>query len=213
MDFLRVVVTCGHFDARHLRCHPSASCNRSYQNCNLFGLEGGKGLDDLEVLRYNSSSRDDDEKWVRDLERSIASPHIFRPKLFPPRDLPPHHSSSFSHSETLHTSSLAFNSAEFRFRHGCEFQRHGCRHLKRPHSGTSHTHRPPSDRSHRSGRRWPQYRTRISTLKDCEYFANLLSGRLQVKLLPDSSLPIDADPEVWPALFTYLKRPTNKPLF
>jgi hypothetical protein len=31
-------------------------------------------------------------------------------------------------------------------------------------------------------------------------------------LLPDGSLPIDADPEIWPTLFTYIKRPTVFPL-
>jgi len=57
-----------------------------------------------------------------------------------------------------------------------------------------------------------KHRTRKSILSDCAYFANLLSGRWPVDMLPDGSLPIDADPETWPIIFTYIKRPTVFPL-
>jgi len=57
-----------------------------------------------------------------------------------------------------------------------------------------------------------KYRTTKSILKNCDYFASLLSGRWPVDLLPDGSLPVDTDPEIWPALFAYIKRPTMYPL-
>jgi hypothetical protein len=55
-------------------------------------------------------------------------------------------------------------------------------------------------------------RTRKSTLQTSEYFNSMLSGRWTIDLLPDGSLPIDADPEIFSILLGYMRRPTVYPL-
>jgi len=57
-----------------------------------------------------------------------------------------------------------------------------------------------------------KFRTRKSTLQTSEYFQNMLSGRWPVDMLPDGSLPIDADEDVFPILLGYMRRPTVFPL-
>ncbi|KAG9194734.1 hypothetical protein G6011_04769 [Alternaria panax] len=46
-----------------------------------------------------------------------------------------------------------------------------------------------------------KYLTRNSVLKNCDYSGSLLGGQWSVNQLPDGSLPLDADPKVWPTLF------------
>ncbi|KAI4934223.1 hypothetical protein J4E85_002079 [Alternaria conjuncta] len=58
-----------------------------------------------------------------------------------------------------------------------------------------------------------KYRIRKSDLMSVPYFDALLGGNWAgIDLLPDGSLPIDTDPEIWPILFTYIKRPSTYPL-
>ncbi|KAJ4368379.1 hypothetical protein N0V83_006736 [Neocucurbitaria cava] len=57
-----------------------------------------------------------------------------------------------------------------------------------------------------------KFETRKSTLKFCDYFANMFSGRWTLELLPDGSVPIDADPEIFSILLAYIRRPTVYPL-
>ena len=57
-----------------------------------------------------------------------------------------------------------------------------------------------------------KYRIRKSDLMSVPYFGALLGGNWAgIDLLPDGSLPIDTDPEIWPILFTYIKRPSIYP--
>ncbi|KAF1846519.1 uncharacterized protein K460DRAFT_367277 [Cucurbitaria berberidis CBS 394.84] len=57
-----------------------------------------------------------------------------------------------------------------------------------------------------------KFRTRKSTLQNCGYFSGILSGRFAIELLPDGSLPVDADPDVFPTLLNYLRTPSTYPL-
>jgi hypothetical protein len=55
--------------------------------------------------------------------------------------------------------------------------------------------------------------TRKFTLQTSPYFEHMLSGRWNVDLLPDGSLPIHADPDIFSVLLGYMRRPAVYPLF
>jgi hypothetical protein len=57
-----------------------------------------------------------------------------------------------------------------------------------------------------------KFRSRKTTLQDVPYFQRLFSGRWTIELLPDGSLPIDADPDVFTTLMEYIRRPSVYPL-
>jgi hypothetical protein len=57
-----------------------------------------------------------------------------------------------------------------------------------------------------------KFHTRKSTLAEAPYFQNIFTGGWAIELLPDGSLPIDADPEIFALLFEYIRRPTVFPL-
>jgi hypothetical protein len=53
---------------------------------------------------------------------------------------------------------------------------------------------------------------RKTTLQTSPHFENMLSGRWNVDLLPDGSLPIDSDEDIFLILLGYMRRPTAFPL-
>jgi hypothetical protein len=57
-----------------------------------------------------------------------------------------------------------------------------------------------------------KFRSRKTTLQGVPYFESLFSGRWTVELLPDGSLPIDSDPDVFTILMEYIRRPAVYPL-